>query len=345
MEGLKGLATGIGSLPHQDAEKALDLIFKYVPAVPFWPQLPKRSPCEGMISQFSENLPCLKVDSRGLIFDSKVREKELEVFYDKVISRDLSYFGISELHAQGFYKFLERLSLYTDSESLAFIKLHITGPFTFAAGIKDENNISLLHDKILMQAFLQGLKMKALWQIDMLRRFSRKIILFLDEPYLSCFGSAYTSLNKEDVVSGLSEFAEGLKSEGILLGLHCCGNTDWSMIMDSKAIDILSFDAFDYLDKLSLYAEDLKSFLGRGGVLSWGIIPTQSFDLKTNVEFLVGKIQSGIRNLSNKGLDTKLLHERIIVTPACGLGTFSDQKAEEIFKALFEVSSFIRENL
>ena len=34
-----GLATAIGSLPHQDMEAALELVFEHLPDCPHWPQL------------------------------------------------------------------------------------------------------------------------------------------------------------------------------------------------------------------------------------------------------------------------------------------------------------------
>lgn len=53
LEGLlpAGAATGIGSLPHRDPADAIGLIARTCPALPFWPQLPRRDPEEGMIAQ------------------------------------------------------------------------------------------------------------------------------------------------------------------------------------------------------------------------------------------------------------------------------------------------------
>ena len=70
MQGLRGLATGVGSMPQKNAAEALDLIFKYLPNIPFWPQLPKRNIREGMTAQFSENFPFLKMNENGLNFSS-----------------------------------------------------------------------------------------------------------------------------------------------------------------------------------------------------------------------------------------------------------------------------------
>ena len=59
---LKGLATGVGSLPFADAQKATDLILRCVPGAPFWPQLPKRNMREGMIAQLQgERIPAEKL--------------------------------------------------------------------------------------------------------------------------------------------------------------------------------------------------------------------------------------------------------------------------------------------
>ena len=339
---LKGLATGIGSLPHEDADRALDLIFEYVPDIPFWPQLPKRDIREGMIVQFSENLPFLKLNNDGLKFSAgDAKDRELEIFYEKLIANDIDYFKISEEFALGLYKFYHRLE-NSYLGGIEFIKCQVTGPFTFAASIKDGFGTLLLHDAVLLQAILKGLAMKALWQINLFRKFGKKIILFFDEPFLSCFGSAYTPINREGVVSGLSELTETVKSQGVLLGIHCCGNTDWSMFMDVPKIDIISFDAFDFLDRLILYGDNLKAFLMRGGILCWGIVPTQLFTGEETAELLIRKIKDGINKLEDKGLGENLLLQNLLISPSCGLGTFTPGKSEKIFKLLYETSSLIR---
>jgi methionine synthase II (cobalamin-independent) len=342
MNKLKGLATGIGSLPHKDIDAALDLIFKYVPEIPFWPQLPKRDIREAMIAQFSENFPCLKITSEGLVFDPENKDEQLEAFYERVIADDAPYFKISEPYALGLHKFYNRLEKI-GLQDIEFIKCQITGPFTFAAGISDENGIALLHDKVYMQAIIKALTFKALWQINLFRKFNKKIMLFVDEPYLSCFGSAYTPLNKEDVVKGLSELTEPLKNQDVLLGVHCCGNTDWSIFTDVKNLGLISFDAFEFLDRLILYADDLKRFFDRGGILCWGIVPTQLFSGEETPDFLIRMIKEGIYKLEKKGFGEEALSDNIIISPSCGLGTFAPEKAEKVFKLLSQTASSIRQ--
>jgi len=168
--------------------------------------------------------------------------------------------------------------------------------------------------------------------------------MFIDEPYLGSFGSAYTPINKEDVIALLSEFSQGLKANDVLLGVHCCGNTDWSIFTEAEDIDIISFDAFDYQDKFVLYADDIKGFLKRAGIICWGIVPAQGFTGEENVELLIRKIRQGIGSLVKKGIDEELIKEKLLISPACGLGTFAPQKAEKVFRLLSETSDFIRKN-
>lgn len=337
---IKGLATGIGSLPYQNADDALDLIFRYIPKIPFWPQLPKRDAREGMVVQFSECLPCLKVKAGSLVFSPEEKDKELEIFYERIIGNDIEYFKISRDYSFGIEAFYRKL-YSMDLEGIEFIKCHITGPFTFAASIKDEKGVVLLHDPVFMQAIIKGLVMKALWQVKFLKDFGKKIIIFIDEPYLGCFGSAYTPINKEGVVKGLRELTEGIKSQDVLLGIHCCGNTDWSLFTGVNGLDIINFDAFGFLDKFVLYAQDLNGFLERGGIICWGIVPTQDFSEKETVESLSGKIKKGIDILSDKNVNRNLLLGNLLISPSCGLGTLDLEKPEKIFRLLSDVSSFL----
>jgi methionine synthase II (cobalamin-independent) len=344
MMNLKGLATGIGSLPLADAQVAVDLVLRYIPAAPFWPQLPKSNAREGMLAQFSEKLPGLKLDGKDLRFLPPDKEKELELFYDRFIAQDLEYFKISTDFARGLHVFYERLNTLNLS-GIEFIKCQVTGPFTFCSGITDSAGKTILHDEVLMQAMVKGLSMKALWQLDYFKKFGKKMIMFFDEPYLTGVGSAYTTVTRSDVMDIYSELTDSLKNQGALIGIHCCGNTDWSMLTDTTGIDIINFDAFNFQERFVLYADNLNRFLKKGGIICWGIVPTQEFNANQSPELLAQMIKSGLDILVKKGIDRQLLLERLLISPACGLGTLDAQKAEGILSLLNQTSQFIRKNL
>ncbi|MCX5707260.1 MAG: hypothetical protein NTW13_06410 [Candidatus Omnitrophica bacterium] len=62
------------------------------------------------------------------------------------------------------------------------------------------------------------------------------------------------------------------------------------------------------------------------------------------MELLIRKLRSGIDTLISKGVDEQAILGNLIVTPSCGLGTFTPQKAEKIFQLLSETASFIQKN-
>jgi methionine synthase II (cobalamin-independent) len=193
-----------------------------------------------------------------------------------------------------------------------------------------------------MQAMVKGLVMKALWQIKLFSSFGKPVIVFLDEPYLAGFGSAYTALTRESAVKTLEDFSGALKTPDVLVGAHCCGNTDWSIFTDVKTIDIINFDAFSFMDKFALYGPDVACFLKRGGLLCWGLVPTQDFHSGVTPELLAGKLRSGIDALVRKGADRALISEQLLLSPSCGLGTLQPGVAEGIFSVLGELSAYIR---
>ncbi|MFH1578319.1 MAG: hypothetical protein ABIC18_04550 [Candidatus Omnitrophota bacterium] len=334
---IKGLVTGIGSLPFKDADRALDLIFKHMPEIPFWPQLPRKDMREGMLAQFSQGLPCLRLSENGLSFDASMQEEELGQFYERIIADDKEYFKISSEFADGLWQFLYRLEK-EDINRIEFIKGQVTGPFTFAASINDNTGKAMLHNSVFFQAAQEGLAMKARWQIDLFSKFGKPMIMFFDEPYLTCLGSGFTSINREDVVGGLTEFTKKIKSPNCLVGVHCCGNTDWSVFTDVPYIDIINFDAFNFLDRVLLYAEELLGFFKRGGMLAWGIVPTDSFDSQAKAVDLLRRLNTGMDSLVKKGIGRDLLERGMILTPSCGLGTLDPGKVELIFKCLTELS-------
>ena len=163
-------------------------------------------------------------------------------------------------------------------------------------------------------------------------------MLFFDEPSLSSYGSAFSSLNREEVILSLNECINGIKG---LKGVHCCGNTDWSVLLSTN-LDILSFDAYGYLETLSLYPKELRAFLERGGILAWGIVPTSENILKEDVQSLVKRFKEGIETLSKKGIDQTLL-QRAILTPSCGTASLSIPLAERVCQLTAEVSRRLRE--
>ncbi|MBI5573052.1 MAG: methionine synthase [Elusimicrobia bacterium] len=325
------LSTAIGSMPHNDRKKAIEIIMKNL-AIPIWPQLPKISFRESMYAQYSEGFPCLEVSEKNqkIFFDTNGDVLlSLEKFYEKIIADDLEYFKISQDYAAGLYEFISQLSTF--HFPLPAVKGQITGPITFGLKVTDKNNRSIFYNEQFTDVVVKTLTMKARWQIRQLKIKNEKlkIIMFIDEPYLSAFGSAFTQVSREEVIKYLNEVSDGIHKEHSLSGVHCCGNTDWSVLMDTN-IDIISFDAYSFFDGLILYPEKLNKFFERGGVLAWGIVPSSELINSETVESLAENFTDKVQQLIKKGITAEAVKNRYIITPSCGVGSLSEELAEKI---------------
>jgi methionine synthase II (cobalamin-independent) len=336
------ITTGIGSFPHQDENEVFRLIFENFPETPFWPQLPKRSFLEGMVVQYSEGFPSLKwneKEQKVWVDTSHGFDKEIEKFYRHQEENELKPFEITEDFAKGL-RILNDLTSKDHRKEIKYIKGQIAGPITFGLALTDLEGKSIFYDPTLRDILIKHLSMKARW---MERKFNdlfpgTPTIIFFDEPSLSSFGSAFSGLNREDVVHSLNECFGALKG---LRGIHCCGNTDWSVLLSTN-LNILSFDAYGYLETLSLYPGELKAFLERGGILAWGIVPTSEAVLKEDAQSLVKRFKEGVETLSKKGIDQALL-QRAIITPSCGTASLSIPLAERVCQLTAEVSKRLKE--
>ncbi|MBW2610158.1 MAG: methionine synthase [Deltaproteobacteria bacterium] len=333
-------ATGIGSVPSTDIKGTCLNILKQLPEIPFWPAFVKRSHLEKMSIQFSEGLPMLKIEEekRSLAISSDEIESELVIFYEHFLSEDVDHFAISKEYAPGLYELIGLIR--QDPEKCGnYIKGQTVGPVTFAAGILGKEGKSVLYNPDLLEAFTKGLAIKALWQVRELGKSGKKPIIFLDEPYLSGFGSAFSSIERHEVIRLIKDVIDYLREKSdALIGIHCCGNTDWSMIMETGP-DIVNFDAFSYMDYFVLYPEDINRFIQGGGIIAWGIVPTHELTGDESLEGLYSKLEDSLNRFYELGLDPELLDSNSILTPACGMGTMEQASADRVLNLLSMLSN------
>ena len=116
------------------------------------------------------------------------------------------------------------------------MKGQVTGPISFGLTVTDHDRRPALYDETLADAMARHLRLKAAWMERELSRLSPTTIIFVDEPYLTSLGSAFVALDNETVIKLTNEALGGLQG---LSGMHCCGNTDWSVLMATN-IDILN---------------------------------------------------------------------------------------------------------
>ena len=208
----------------------------------------------------------------------------------------------------------------------------------------DENKRAIYYNDVFRDMIVKAMEMKARWLLKKFSSLGCPQICFIDEPILSAFGSStYVSLERSDAVRCIADVVQAIHAEDGLAGTHCCGNTEWTILVDA-GVDIISFDAYQYGETITYYPEQIKAFLDRGGVLAWGIVPSTGAIADETPESLVEKLRQRIGMLADKGIDSDILWERCLLTPSCGTGSIPQASAERVLCTLSEVSHIVRDN-
>ncbi|MCX5894636.1 MAG: hypothetical protein NTZ51_02215 [Proteobacteria bacterium] len=343
--------TTIGSLPLLDAREATELVFTYAPLLPSWVQLP-RNPGEGMLEQYNEGLPGIQEKDGRIYFDTgdAAFEQSLLTFYENYLGATeggsaecLERFALSPGRARGFFSFIELLAA-KKTLSPKVVKGQITGPFTLATGLKDQQGKYAYYNPQLRDVVVKQLSLKALWQIHQLHQHQVAVLMFIDEPSLAGFGSsAYLGVQAEDIKKDLSEVVDVIHRENAWAGVHCCENTDWSILLQSD-IDVLNFDAYGFFDRVFLYRKELIEFINRGGTLAWGIVPTNSEEViqQVTTDSLIRLWKDEVQNLTAAGIPLETIVRQSLITPSCGAGSLSADAALRVLQLLFDVSQSLR---
>ena len=339
------LTTHLGSIPHTESVDICDRLINMLD-IPAWPQMSRRTFRENMYVQFSASLPAIVTDEtrQKVYFDTHGDiSSYLEVFYQHYLNNDLDAFALKPAYASGFFSMLEALRRIPGQ----WAKGQVTGPISFGLTVTDQDLRASLYNEQLADAIVKNTALIARWQVRQLRTVRSNVILFVDEPYMASFGSAFISLTRGQVIDMLNEVFDAIHAEGGLAGVHCCANTDWSVLLATK-VDILNLDAYGYIENLALYPTELRAFLDRGGVIAWGIVPNNKEIYDITPEGLAYRLNSGFTLIHDKAQSrgVRILPEEFdtcsMIAPSCGLGPTTTEIADRVFEVVMKTGVILR---
>ena len=346
------MATSVGSMPHADGARAVDVVMATIPEAPIWPQLSGRGLNEQMEVQFSEAMPCRVIDreKNRMYFDTSGDYSEaFAEFYEAYMlamdsdegTGDCSAMAISPDYAAGIYALEERLK--AEGGGRPVVKCQAIGPCTFSLATVDENKRALYYNEEFRDVIVKALAMKCRWQIQRLKPYTENVICCVDEPILAGFGSStYVSVQRDDVVTMLVEMIEAIHADGAIAGVHCCGNTEWSILIDA-GVDLVSFDAFEFGETIAMYPDHVRRHLEAGKLLAWGVVPTSPAVREQTVDTLVAHYEALVDHLADKaGVDRQRVREQTLLTGSCGTGAMEMADAERVFELTGGLSAALR---
>ena len=342
----------VGSVPYSNGPDDISKWLVDGLDVPNWPQLPRRNFRESMYVQYSRALPsvCFDEVKEKVFFNiEEDLSNQLENFYTNYLADDLDAFGLTPDYASGFFAMLKALE-DQPVRDIPWVKGQVTGPISFGLTVTDQNLRASLYNEFLADVIVKNAAMNARWQIRLLKRVRPEVILFVDEPYLASFGSAFISLQREQVIDMLNEVFDAIHSEGAISGVHCCANTDWSVLLATR-VNVLNLDAYGFIENLALYPKELKTFLERGGVIAWGAVPNNEMIFSSTPSGLAQQLLEGFKHIQHKaelrGVDIPVssFTERSLLLPSCGLGAATPEIANRVLRLLKDTGELLKAEL
>jgi methionine synthase II (cobalamin-independent) len=307
-----GAATGVGSLPGQDAREAVKAVTGTFEDFPYLPELPARGPGADMIGR-----------TAGMLVELYARVEPSGWRLGDRPGRDTK-------RARAWLRQdLDALEEFTQG-CTGPLKVQAVGPWTLAAALELRSGEAVLSDpgavRDLAASLAEGLRLHL---AEVARRVpGATVVLQLDEPSLTAVlrgqvrtASGYRThraVDRQLVEATLREVL-GAHGGGPVVVHSCAPDVPFALLRRAGA-DGISFD-------FSLLTERDDDVIGEaveGGTrLFAGVVPTAESPLSDPAGSVMG-----VRTLWRRlGLSPGLLTEAVTVTPACGLAGASPEYA------------------
>jgi len=329
------LTTAMAVMPHRNVDRALELALSL--DVPFWPQLPLVSYFEDMYVQASENFPgiVLDMEQRTLRFSMDKFAAELE----QALARfdEPEFFDISSTYSVVYHRFLQLADLGDRSA----IRGQLEGPISFGMNVHDQDDRPIIFNDEIRPFMLEFMARRVNVQLARLKKINPNAFMFVDEPGLQFIFSGLSGYGDIVAKADMEMFFSLIERPR---GVHLCGNPDWDFLLGLD-LDVLSLDIYTNGERFVSYVRSIRKFLDRGGILIWGIVPT-NFEpfAKEGIDSLDKRLEELWTALDRNGIDKDFLLSRSMLSPAtcCLVNPDGDVTVEKAFSAIQALSERLR---
>ncbi|MGZ4477273.1 MAG: methionine synthase [Nocardioidaceae bacterium] len=304
------VATGVGSMPGEDAaafEEAVRLVLGETPDLPFLPELPGRGAPASMTG-------------RALAVMAELGADLQPAGWRLTDAPGVDHRRARSLLAQDLDALEERTQGYDGR-----FKIQVAGPWTLAATVERPRGDRVLADhgarRELAQALAEGL---AAHVADVRRRLpGAELVVQVDEPALPAVLAGqvptasgfhrHRSVDPAGASPALEWVLGAVRDAGAVPVVHCCASDVPVALLVGAGAGGLSVD----LSALALgQYDEVAGVLDKGHLLLLGVVPTTAPDPVPGDRALTDRV---LRFLDMLGFDPDTVGDRLVVTPACGL--------------------------
>jgi hypothetical protein len=290
------------------------------PDLPAAPQLPNRSPREGVVAQWAIGIPGVRVRPDGsLEVGDEVPDAPIVTTFDR------------EAHG-GLLEFLDVASAQPKPPSR--VKVQVAGPLTLGTALAAAG-------WAVDTAFAHAVRASRAWSRALERLVRGKlpdaaVVVLLDEPALVKWRGTDAPIDRESATDLLSS---ALAAPGCVTGVHVCGDGDVRLALDAgpKVLQ-LDVDAWCFDDALPL-----SRHLEADGWVCWGAVPTDR-PVGENAAPLWKGLLDLWCELTRRGCDPVRVRSQALLSPACGLAGHGLSQAERALRLARELGARVHEH-
>lgn len=317
-----GATAGIGSLPHVDpVEAAAFGIAEF--GIATVPTLPHRSVGEMMLGQALVGVPGIGVDVDGAII---VESAAVKPFATITTDLDHDAFG-------GFRAFLELADeVHLDGSA---VKWQFVGPVTLGVALQRAGLEASTAFDLALSAVRARLAAISTVVTAALPNSPQMVVL--DEPWFGELMRPHFPLPPDEAIDRMSSAMAALPA-GTVTGIHCCAPCDAATML-AAGPNVVSLPVSADLVEWVGY---ITRFLAQGGIIAWGVIPTDG-PIPLTSERPWRSLSDLWCSLVQRGCDPVLLRRQSIVTPQCGLANHSVAVAGRIARLTAEVGKRVQD--
>jgi hypothetical protein len=314
-----GASVGIGGLPHRDPSAAAAFAIGEfdVATVPSLPRLD-----ELMIAQALDGLAGVSVGADG------------DVVLGGRLTRDVEV--PTELSSRRF----EALRVFLDLAATirfdgAAVKWQFVGPITLGVAL-ERAGVARRHAYDVADRVVRS-RLTAISTAIAATLPSSPQMVLLDEPVLGDLMDPAFPLAPDDAIDRLSGAMATLPATTVS-GVHCCVPFDLATVIASGPAVISMPVAPDVTD----WAGYVSRFLDDGGLVVWGVVATDG-PVPTTSDRAWRELSDLWCSLVQAGCDPVQLRRRSLVSPQCGLGSFSVSVARRIARLTGDVGKRVKD--
>ena len=274
--------------------------------VPYLPQLPNRHPEERMLVQWGDGIcGCGAIDG------------SIGLGYGEPVGPRAEAFG-------GADTLLEVLG-----DDVPELKTQATGPVTLAVGLLAAGHPGDGLLDCVATSLMGRVDEHVAWLASRLPH--TDFTLIFDEPGLSGLLVPGFPITREQAGRVLRKVLNAAPARA---GIHCCADTDWSVVVSARP-SLISWDINALGAAFLEHAEAIAAATWEGTGFIWGVVPTQSQPLPADLEV---RLQRIVGRLVMSGAKMAGLLEGAMFSPGCGLAGLTKGQAEIVARTVIRLA-------